>query len=224
MICCPASIGAREGLAVALVLILLATTLPASAQTTVGVRAGLGSAKMAVPGNIAFAPCPPETDCPSSATDAVRGLTFGADFDIPISDSSAVFGLRFGAAYAEKGGAGSGYDAKLEPDSGTISTSYLQFSMLLRARTSGRHSVVVLAGPWAGSQLSCEKEGDMAPTCGAGDAGIALGAGVEIALPGSAGRGVGIEGVYYRGLREHSEYSETTRLAAIQVGFVFPVG
>lgn len=46
----------------------------------------------------------------------------------------------------------------------------------------------------------------------------------EIALPGSSGRGVGIEGIYYRGLREHSEYSETTRLAAIQVGFVFPVG
>ena len=57
---------------VVLVLILLPTTLPAAAQTTVGVRAGLGSAKMAVPG--------------------------------------------------------SGYDAKGEPDSGTISTSYVQSS------------------------------------------------------------------------------------------------
>ena len=102
--------------------------------------------------------------------------------------------------------------------------SYVQFSMLVRARTSGRHSVVVLLGPWAGAQLSCEKEGDVAPTCGKGDTGIAVGAGVEIALPGSSGRGVGIEGIYYRGLTEHSGYYERTRLTAIQVGFVFPVG
>ena len=209
---------------VVLVLILLPTTLPAAAQTTVGVRAGLGSAKMAVPGNVAFAPCPPETDCPSSATDPVRGLILGADYDLPISDSASVFGFRFGAAYVEKGGTGSGYDAKGEPDSGTISMSYVQFSMLVRARTSGRQSVVVLLGPWAGAQLSCEKEGDVAPTCGKADTGIAVGAGVEIALPGSSGRGVGIEGIYYRGLTEHSEYYERTRLTAIQVGFVFPVG
>ena len=158
---------------VLLVLILLPTTLPATAQTTVGVRAGLDSAKMAVPGGVAFAPCPPETDCPSSATDPVRGLTFGADFDIPISSPGGAFGLRFGAAYVEKGGAGSGYDARGEPDSGTISTSYVQLSMLLPARTSGRQSVIILFGPWAGGQLSCEKEGDVAANCGAGDAGVA---------------------------------------------------
>lgn len=209
---------------VVLVLILLPTTLPAAAQTTVGVRAGLGSAKMAVPGNVAFAPCPPEMDCPSSATDPVRGLILGADYDLPISGSSGVFGFRLGAAYVEKGGTGSGYDAKGEPDSGTILMSYVQFSMLVRARTSGRHSVVVLLGPWAGAQLSCEKEGDVAPTCGKGDTGIAVGAGVEIALPGSSGSGVGIEGIYYRGLTEHSGYYERTRLTAIQVGLVFPVG
>lgn len=206
------------------VLILLPATLPAAAQTTVGVRAGFGSAKMAVPGGVAFAPCPPETDCPSSATDPVRGLTFGADFDIPLAGPGGAFGLRFGAAYVEKGGAGSGYDARGEPDSGTISTSYAQFSMLLRARTSGRQSVVILFGPWAGGQLSCEKEGDVAANCGAGDAGVALGAGVELALPGSSGRGVGIEWIYYRGLTEHSGYDETTRLSAVQMGFVFPVG
>ncbi|MCY4399691.1 MAG: hypothetical protein OXE96_10185 [Gemmatimonadetes bacterium] len=209
---------------IVLVLILLPTTLPAAAQTTVGVRAGLGSAKMAVPGTVDFAPCPPETDCPSSATDPVRGLTFGADFDIPIFGPGGVFGLRFGAAYVEKGGAGSGYDAKGEPDSGTISTSYVQFSMLLRARTSGPQSVVILFGPWAGAQLSCEKEGDVAANCGGGDAGVTMGAGVEIALPGGAGRSVGIEGIYYRGLTGHSQYDETTRLVAVQVGFVFPVG
>ena len=169
--------------------ILLATTVPAAGQMALGVRAGVGGAWMAAPRDVAFEPCPPDTDCPSAADDAVRGLTFGADFDIPVSNSSDVFGLRIGAAYTEKGGAGSGYDANGEPDSGTLSTSYLQFSMLLRARaawTSVRPpSVVFLVGPWVGSQLSCEKEGNLAANCEAVDAGIAVGVGVEIALPGS---------------------------------------
>ncbi len=42
-----------------LVLMVLSTALPAAAQTTVGVRAGLGSARMAVPGGVDFTPCPP---------------------------------------------------------------------------------------------------------------------------------------------------------------------
>lgn len=208
--------------------VLLTTAVPAAGQVALGFRAGVGSAWMAVPGNVAFAPCPPDTDCPSAADDAVRGLTFGADFDVPVSDSSGVFGLRIGAAYTGKGGAGSGYDAYLEPDSGTISTSYLQFSMLLRARafwTSERSpSMVFLVGPWVASQLSCEKEGDLAVNCEGTDGGIAVGAGVELGLPGRSGASFGLEGIYYRGLREHSEYDETTRFAAMQLGFAFTIG
>lgn len=205
-----------------LVLMVLSTALPAAAQTTVGVRAGLGSARMAVPGGVDFTPCPPERHCPKSATDAVRGLIFGADFDIPVSKSGDVFGLRIGTAYTQKGGAASGYDANGEPSNERLSTSYLQFSMLLRTRTSGSQSLVVLVGPWVANLLSCEK-GDLATICKGGDAGIALGAGVQIALPASSNASVGMEGIYYRGLRDHSQYDATTRFVAIQAGFVFPI-
>ena len=140
------------------------------------------------------------------------------------------FGVRagIGAAYTEKGGAGSGFDAHGEPDSGTISTSYLQFSMLLRARafwTSERSpSMVFLAGPWVGSQMSCEKEGDQAVDCEGTDAGIALGAGVEHALPGSSSASVGLKRSTTAGLREHSGYEETTRFAGVEVGFAYKIG
>ena len=208
--------------------IVLATAAPAAGQIALGVRAGVGRAWMAIPRGVVFEPCLPDRDCPGAADEAVRGLTFGADFDIPIPYSSGVFGLRTGAAYTEKGGAGYGFDANLEPDSGTLSTSYLQFSMLLRVRaswTSERSpSLVFLAGPWVGSQLSCEKEGGLAVDCEETDAGIALGAGVEFALPGSSRASIGVEGMYYRGLREHTGYSETTRFAAVQVGFAYKVG
>lgn len=204
--------------------ILLATAAPAAGQMAYGVRAGIGGAWMATPSGVHFSPCPPDTDCPSAADEGIRGLTFGADIDIPISNSGGVFGFRIGAAYTGKGGAGSGYDAHGEPDSGTISTSYLQFSMLLRARSERSPSMVFLAGPWVGSQMSCEKEGDLAVDCEGTDAGIALGAGVELALPGSSSASVGVEAIYYRGLREHSGYEETTRFAGVQVGFAYKIG
>lgn len=114
-------------------LILPATAVPAAGQMAVGVRAGVGSAWMASPGGVAFEPCPRDRDCPVPAENGVRGLTLGADLDIPVSGSSDVLGLRIGAAYAEKGGAGSGHDADGKPVSGSLSTSHLQFSLLLRA-------------------------------------------------------------------------------------------
>ena len=33
-----------------------------------------------------------------------------------------------------------------------------------------------------------------------------------------------MEGMYYQGLREHSDYYETTRFAAMQVGFAYKIG
>ncbi len=50
-----------------------------------------------------------------------------------------------------------------------------------------------------------------------------MGVGVEMALPGSADASVGLEGIYYRGLKEQSG-DDRTRFAAFQAGFVFPVG
>ena len=209
---------------IVLVLILFPTALSAAAQKDVGIRLGVGNASLAVPGYIDSDPCPPETDCPGGAADAVRGLILGADLDLPVPNSSGALGLRIGAAYAQKGGAGSGRDADGEPDrGGTLSTSYLQFSALLRAQTSGPQSLVVLLGPWVGKQLSCGIEGDLAAACGVDDAGVAMGAGVEMALPGSSGASVGMEGIYYRGLKEQSG-DERTRFVAFQAGFVFPLG
>lgn len=209
-----------------LLVIALSAAPPAAGQTTLGVRAGVGSAWMGTLGNVDFSPCPPDTDCPAAADSAVWGLTLGVDFDISVSKTSDMVGIRFGAAYTEKGGAGHGYDAKHEPDSGTISMGYLQFSALLRVRASNRPvSVNFLAGPWFGSQLSCEKEGDLGVSCGTTDGGIAIGAGVEIALPSSPSASVGLEGVYQLGLREHrGGYAETTRFAAIQLGFAYKIG
>lgn len=207
-------------------LIVSATAVPAAGQMAIGVRAGVGSAWMASPGGVLFDCFRP--DCPFPADEAVRGLTFGADFDVPVSDSGDVLGLRIGAAYARKGGAGSGYDAGGRPDSGSFSTSHLQFSLLLRARafltSRHRHSVAVLVGPWVGGRLSCRTEGSVELECEAVDAGIAVAAGVEIAWPLSSRAGVALEGIYLRGLREFSGgYLEMTRLAAMQVGFVYRI-
>lgn len=209
---------------IVLVLILFPTALSATAQKNVGIRLGVGNASLAVPGYIDSDPCPPEADCLGGAADAVRGLILGADLDLPVPNSSGALGLRIGAAYAQKGGAGSGRRADGEPDrGGTLSTSYLQFSALLRARTAGPQSLVVLLGPWVGRQLSCEIVGDLAAACGMDDAGVAMGAGVEMALPGSSSTSVGVEGIYYRGLKEQSR-DERTRFVAVQAGFVFPLG
>ena len=102
---------------IVLFLMLLPTVLPAAAQTTVGIRAGVGSAWLAVP-RFRSAPCPPETHCPPAAPEAVRGLIFGGDLDIPVSDSSGVFGLRIGTAYAERGVQDSDTTPTERPDSG----------------------------------------------------------------------------------------------------------
>ena len=180
--------------------------------------------------------------CPDAAPFPVDGLTFGADLDIVISDivisdnvvsdnvvsdSIGVFSLRVGAAYIEKGGMGYGSDGDGEPR-GALATSYLQFSALLRARilrnSGGSLSAVLLAGPWVGTQLSCEREGRLAATCEATDAGVALGVGVELALARTSNASVALELMFYNGMREHSKYDETTMYSGIQVGLVYTVG
>lgn len=202
----------------------LAVAAPVAGQMSLGVRAGIGSAWMARPFYVGFGPCATDTDCPDAAQNPVDGLTFGADLDILISDivvsdSIGVFSLRVGAAYIEKGGKGA---------RGALATSYLQFSALLRVRVfrnSGRSSsLVLLAGPWVGTQLSCEREGRLAASCEATDAGVALGGGVELALPRTSRASVALELMFYNGMREHSKYDETTRFSGIQVGLVYTVG
>lgn len=99
--------------AIVLALMLLPTALPAAAQTTLGVRAGLGSARLVLSDNVVFGPCPPDADCPGFATGSARSLTLGADVSVPLAGDAVE--IRVGAAYSEKGGAASGRDADGNP-------------------------------------------------------------------------------------------------------------
>ncbi|MCY3700991.1 MAG: hypothetical protein OXH46_15335 [Gemmatimonadetes bacterium] len=129
---------------------LLAVALPAAAQTTLGMRAGVGIARMDLdPGDELFAPCPPGETCPGFPSDPAYSFTFGADLTVPLAVDP--YEIRVGGTYAVKGGAGSEHGANSDPISGRLSAGYFQLSSLLGARLFGRPlgrlSVRVLAGP-----------------------------------------------------------------------------
>ena len=142
---------------IVLVLMLLPTALPAAAQMTVGVRAGLGSSSLAGPGNLGFEPCMPDRDCAGLPTDWAGSVTVGADLNVSLTDKALQ--IRVGAAYARKGGAASGRAAGGRPLNGKLSLGYLQISSLLRLRVpvrpASRLSVGVLLGPWFAIPLGC---------------------------------------------------------------------
>lgn len=135
--------------AVALVLALAAA--PLGAQTTIGLRAGVGpatlsGAELATRG--------------SSAFDEPRyGIVAGIDAGIPLSGA---LGARIGLGLAQKGG------ATEVPPSITASRlltesmaemDYLQFSALLRVGTDaeeGNLNFGLLAGPYFAFNLSCQ--------------------------------------------------------------------
>lgn len=211
---------------IALVLILLPTTLPAAAQTILGVRAGVGSARMVPgPGHVVFEPCRLGLECPGLANGSKRSFTFGADLSLPLWTGG--FELRVGGAYSKKGGIGSGRDANGQTLKGELSIGYLQLSSLLRAvaraRPPSRLSVGVLIGPWIAIRLACSEDGQLIGGCRGTDpdAGFAVGFGVEAAL--YAGSRLGVDAIYHRGLKDVSGVGEETRFVAIQAGFVFPV-
>ncbi len=210
---------------IVLALVLLPMALPAVAQTTLGLRAGLGSARMVVTDDVVFEPCLPDSDCSGSLTRSARAPTFGADLGVPLPPDGVE--IRFGATYAVKGGAAIGRAANGEPLHGRVSPSYLQLSSLLRARTSGRLSVGILLGPWVGVRLWCGEDGrGVDGRCGRldadmPDAGLAVGGGAELAVTDRLS--IGVEAISYYGLTAFSSY-KGTRFAAIQAGVVVPVG
>lgn len=200
--------------------------VPAAAQSTLGIRAGLGIARMGFfPGwSVAFAPCPPDTDCPGLPEGWVRGPSFGADIGLQLREDSRI-DLRVGAGYARKGGIASGFDAHGDSLPGELSVSYLQLSGLFRARAYEPHSVAVLFGPWIGLRVQCTEEGSVDGSCtdgGMPDVGLALGGGVELAL--FSGLSLGLDAIYYRGLLFQWGYDMTTEFVSVQAGLVFPVG
>lgn len=214
-----------------LVLVLLAVALPAAAQETLGVRAGVASTRMDFGRpweNVAFAPCPPDVECPGYPTDTTRSVTVGVDLGFPLRPDPLE--LRVGGSYVVKGGSGSGHAGDHEQIiTGARSLRYFQLSSFLRARARGggpfsRLSVSVLAGPWVAVQLSCGEEGKLVGSCAShsfADAGVAFGGGAEAAL--SRHLSLGVEVIYHVGLA-YVWSDMTTRYVAVQAGVGVPVG
>ena len=135
----------------AVVLILALAAAPLGAQTTIGLRAGIGSATLSG-ANL--------DTRGAAAFDAPRyGIAAGVDAGIPLSGA---LGARIGLGLAQKGGA-----VKVPPSisaSRSLTESvaqidYVQFSALLRAGTAaegGRLNFGFLAGPWVAFNLSCQ--------------------------------------------------------------------
>ncbi|WP_419947655.1 outer membrane beta-barrel protein [Candidatus Palauibacter sp.] len=135
--------------AVALVLALAAA--PLAAQTTIGLRVGLGSASLS--GDDAAARGGQAFDEPRG------GIVAGVDAGIPLSGG---LGVRLGMGLAQKGGAvevpPSITASRLLAES-TAEFEYVQFSALLRAGTTGEGgnlSFGLLAGPYVAFNLSCQ--------------------------------------------------------------------
>ncbi len=108
---------------------LILTAGPLAAQTDLGFRAGVGLARMDF-SRIAFALCPPETDCHGVPDDWILSPLISAD----VRHATAVeeLSFRLSLTYAVKGGAGSGGRyANGMPSSGTQRLHFLQFSPLL---------------------------------------------------------------------------------------------
>lgn len=124
---------------------------PLGAQTTIGLRVGLGSGSLSGDAT--------ETRGGSAFDEPRGGIVAGVDAGIPLSGG---LGVRLGLGLAQKGGAAevppsitasrSLTEAKAEMD-------YLQFSALLRAGSSAEGGALnfgFLAGPYMAFNLSCQ--------------------------------------------------------------------
>lgn len=197
---------------------LMLVAAPATAQTTLGLRGGVGFATVSIE----------ETGVEE---ESISRIVAGMDLGIR---ASSVFSLRLGGAYVQKGGA-----ATVDGVGVTLNLDYLQFSALARLATpdDGGFSVGVMAGPWAGYRLSCDVHAaaqgfSLSAPCDdadfsdfdikALDYGVAFGGGVEFPLVGSLR--LGLDALYSLGLAEVDEGDTKTRHLTLQTGLVFPVG
>ncbi|WP_420615557.1 outer membrane beta-barrel protein [Candidatus Palauibacter sp.] len=190
---------------------------PATAQTMLGLRGGVGFATVSIEGV-------------EVEEESVSRIVTGVDLGIR---ASRFFGLRLGGAYAQKGGA-----ATVEGFRVSLNVDYLQLSALTRLATpdDGGLSVGVMVGPWAAYRLSCDVEAaaesfrlnahcDNADFSDfdikALDYGLAFGGGVELPLVGNLR--LGLDALYSLGLAEVDEAEAKTRHLTLQAGLVFPV-
>ena len=131
-------------------LVITLAGAPLGAQTTIGLRGGIGSATLSGDGSAA----------PTGTTfeDSRSGVVLGIDAGIPLSGP---LGVRIGMGLAQKGGAA---DIPASITTGRLNTQsiaqmdYLQFSALLRASSDaegGNLNFGLLVGPYVGLNLSC---------------------------------------------------------------------
>ncbi len=190
---------------------------PATAQTTLGLKGGVGFATIAI-------------EEAGVEEESVSGIVAGLELGVPVS---SVFSLRLGGSYARKGGGGSVGGGTV-----TLNIDYFQFSALARVATSGDGpSVGLTAGPWAAYQRSCELEGTLEGTSIVApcydppfsdfdiktlDFGLAFGGGVEI--PVSSSLRLGLDALYSLGLASVDDDESKTRHLTVQAGLSLPIG
>lgn len=196
-------------------LVLIAA--PATAQTTLGLKGGVGFATIAI-------------EEAGVEEESVSGGVAGLELGIPVS---SVFSLKLGGSYAQKGGAGSVGGGTV-----TLNIDYFQFSALAWVATPGDGiSVGLTAGPWAAYRRSCELEGTLEGTSIVApcedrnfsdfdiktlDFGLAFGGGVEFPVAGRLR--LGLEALYSLGLASVDDDDSKTRHLTVQTGLSFPVG
>lgn len=196
---------------------LLLVASPATAQTTLGLKGGVGLANVSI-------------DEAGLEEESVSRIVAGVELGVPLS---SVFSLRLGGMYAPKGGA-----VTVEGVGVTLNLDYIQLSALARAATSsdGGLSIGVTAGPWAAYRLSCDVEAaaqgfNISVPCDDADFsdfaaetldfGLALGGGVELPLYGSFR--LGVDALYSLGLASVGGRDTKTRHLTVQTGVVFPI-
>ncbi len=199
--------------------ILALIAAPATAQTTIGLRGGIGLATVVI-------------DEEDVDPEYRGGIMAGVDLTIPVS---GFLGFRFSGVYAEKG-----TDVTLEEGMETtgiaLDLTQAQLSLLARIGTpsTGGVSMGVMAGPWAAYQISCDVEASSAginfsSSCAEAnfefeeiDYGVAFGAGAE--FPVVAGIRLGVDAIYSLGLASLDEGETRTRHLAVLGGIVIPIG
>ncbi len=239
-------------LAVALVITLAAA--PLGAQTTLGLRAGVGSGILSAEGSV--------TATGTTFDDSRTGLVAGVDMGIPLIGG---LGVRLGMGLAQKGGA---TDIPTSITQGRLNTQsmaqldYLQFSALLRAGSDaegGDLNFGLLIGPYVAYNLSCNvaletaqgpdtgppvppgipnrvpgvRTGvaeDTSLACGEGGAtdftsnDFGLAFGAGFEVRLSDSMSLGFDLIYALGLSEIDDGGKKTRQMVFQSGVMFPIG
>jgi len=197
---------------------LMLIAAPATAQTTLGLKGGVGFATIAI-------------EEAAVEEKYVSGIVAGVEIGVPVS---GVLSLRLGGSYAQKGGGGSVGGGTV-----TLNIDYFHFSALARVATSGDGlSVGLAAGPWAAYRRSCELEGvtlegtSIVTPCydpplsdfdiKTLDFGLAVGGVVE--FPVSGRLRLGLDALYSLGLASVDDDDSKTRHLTVQTGLSFPVG